>query len=154
MNLLGFDMKNQLWLTPFTSMQWWTHLTCCPKGYNIMALLHYSSQSLNIHAHHILASWNLYARNHDTIHQAIEASATKSNSMHCWWLYRFCVVPLLSLQLLWKTWKGLHSTHITLLINKCAGGSTRPVLIIARQSVGGLSCSPVHTLPESWELRR
>lgn len=103
-----------------------------------MVLLNYSSQSLNICAHHILASWNLYVWNHDTIYQvpATETSTTKAT---------VCIVddcigsvwfPLLSLQLLIKTWKGLYSIHITPLINKCAGAASLRVLIIARRSVG------------------
>lgn len=78
--ILGFDLINQLWLTLFTSKVEWTSPTCRPEGYNMMEPLNYSSQSLNIYAHHTLASWKLYTWNLDTIYQvpAIETSATKA----------------------------------------------------------------------------
>lgn len=98
-----------------------------PEGCNMMELLNYSPQSLDIYAHHIPASWKLYTWNRDTIYQVSTAGAGAAKATVC--IVDDCVgsvcFPLLSLRLLTKTWKGACSVHITLLINKRAGGATR-----------------------------
>lgn len=73
----------------------------------------------------MLDSWKLYMWNHDTIYQvpAIDTTATKATECITG-VCKGCVQSF-TLQLLTKTWKDLYSIHITLLINKCAGGATR-----------------------------